>query len=346
MQKNYVFLAAAIALTVTSCTKEYVATNATGGTVSDNTNSLTANSQSGKIAISKTSTNYGAWILSPYASTDPNSYNFVTDVASELSVSCLRDITPVPGNKKVKTLTSQYNVLLNFQSNKPKPMKFRTDSKTYQTDLQNTIAAMSGTPTIAVIENEESNKGYYNGSAIDYVNQLKTAISVFHSYGIPVANGGITSVGLEYLVYQDYMNRGMTDQANDYKKRMNVAVNNADTKDRANFISILISNYATMDLDYVNFHFRSTKPEDAQGLGETIDYLKRATGKRVITNEIGQYDQDPATLTATVQMCQNYGLPYTLWYSGQQNDRSYPLQYENKSLTSTGNSYKNYITGH
>ena len=41
-----------------------------------------------------------------------------------------------------------------------------------------------------------------------------------------------------------------------------------------------------MDLDYVNFHWYSQSAADAQGLGETIAYLQRATGKKVITNEI------------------------------------------------------------
>ena len=59
-------------------------------------------------------------------------------------------------------------------------------------------------PKIAVIENEESNKKYYNGTPADYINQLKAAISVMHSHGIPVTNGGITSTGLKYLVWQDY----------------------------------------------------------------------------------------------------------------------------------------------
>ena len=48
---------------------------------------------------------------------------------------------------------------------------------------------------------------------------------------------------------------------------MKVAVNNPDTQERGNFISVLIAAYANMNLDYVNFHWRSQTPGDAQGPG-------------------------------------------------------------------------------
>lgn len=344
MKKITLFAVAFIAITTTSCRKELVtndlqssqtssAENAAGNTLTTSVN---------KLPLSKTSTNYGAWIIASLTETD--TYGFVTNVAGDLGLSCIRDITPVPGSKKVKNMLSEYNVLLNFSSVNPKPMKFRTDLTAYKNDLETTLSALNGMPVVAVIENEESNKGYYSGSPYDYINQLKTAITVMHNHGIKVANGGITSTGLKYLVYQDYMSRGMTAQANDYKKRMKIAVNNPDTQERSNFISVLIAAYANMNLDYVNFHWRSQTPGDAQGLGETIDYLKKATGKTVLSNEIGQYDKDPATLTASVQMCTNYNFPYIIWYSGQEDDRSYPLQYANKVLTKTGTAYQAYIS--
>ncbi len=340
MKRVSFFVVAVIALTISSCSKEIATTDQQALSQSAGSMTSTTSTPVTKLSLSKTSMNYGAWILSPYADTDTANYSFVTNVASELSLSCVRDITPVPGIKKVKTLTSQYNVLLNFLTTTPKPMLFRTDTAAYKNDLENVLANLSGTPAIAIIENEESNKGYYSGTPQDYINQLKAAVTVMHAHGIPVTNGGITSVGLKYLTYQDYLNRGMTAQAQDYAKRMHIALNNADTKDRANFISVLLAAYATMNLDYVNFHWRSQTPTDAQGLGETIDYLKRATGKTVITTEIGQYDQDPATLTSTVQMCKTYNFPYIIWYSGVQDGKSYPLQFNDQSLTSTGVSYK------
>ena len=344
MKRNCLFLMAIIAITVSSCSKEELASNDL--MTSSQTNAATAETTTGtvsKLLLLPSGTNYGALIDASDAS---DSYTFTTNVAATLGLSCLRDVAPVGAAKKVKTLSSQYNILLNFTSTGVMPMKFRTDVTTYQADLRTTINSLSSMPKIAVIENEESNKNYYSASAADYITELKAAITVMHSYGIPVANGGITSTGLNYLVWQDYMNRGMTTQANDFKKRMKVGINSTTTKDRAAFIQVLITNFVTMDIDYVNFHWYSNSAADAQGLGEAIDYLKRATGKTVITNEIGQYDQDPVTLTSTVQMCKNYAFPFVIWYSGDEGGRSYPLQYTNELLTTSGVAYQGFIATH
>ena len=98
-----------------------------------------------------------------------------------------------------------------------------------------------------------------------------------------------------------------------------------------------------MDLDFVNFHWRSQSAADSQGLGEVIAYLKRATGKPVITNEMGQFDQDPATLTSILQTCQQNNCPFVIWYSDCEGSTTYPLNYSDATLTNTGYAYKNYI---
>lgn len=342
VKKCLLFIVAGFAITQSSCRKELATIDLS--TIPANSTAEVTNTEfislATKISLSKTNTNYGALISTP-ADADP--YSFVTGVAGQLGLSCIRDKAPVPGNKKVKTLSSSYNILLNFSSIAAMPMKFRTDITAYKKDLESTISYLNTMPAVAIIENEESNKLYFSGTASDYIFQLKAAITVMHAHGIPVTNGGITSAGLKYLVYQDYLNRGMTTQANDYKKRMKIAVNSPDTQERAGFIKILLDNYAAMNLDYVNFHWRSSFPEDAQGLGETINYLKRVTRKIVITTEIGQYDTSPQTLTSTNQMCENYKLPFVIWYSSNDDLRSFPLQYISQLLTNTGIAYQGFI---
>ncbi len=334
--QSCVVMMAFVVLLATGCRKEKAAIQH----LSPQSNINTEKFDPSLKGTAKTVARYGALIGAP-ANVDP--YQFTIDVAGAIGLSCIRDKAPVPGTKKVKMLTSGYKVLLNFTTCTTMPMRFRTDLSTYQNDLRNTLSVFTTLPTVAVIENEESNSQFYNGTPLEYVNQLQAAISVMHANHIPVANGGITSVGLEYLVYQDYLSRGMTNQAEDFRQRMNVAINSSFTIDRANFISILLANYAIMDLDYVNFHWRSTSSSDSEGLGETIAYLKRVTGKPVITNEIGQYDQDPATLNASVGMCKSYQLPYVLWYSKTNDSRSFPLQYDTEALTVSGEAYKSFL---
>ena len=332
--KNILFFSVAILVFVSiGCQKESL-------TKTQNNTSTAKRGTGFRSSLSKPNTSFGALIAAPDEAEDP--YQFITDVAGEIGLECIRDKAPVPGSKKVKILTSGYNVVLNFTSIGTMPMLFRGDTTEYKTDLQNIVSSFTTLPVVAVIENEESNSSYYSGSATDYINQLKAAITVMHSYGIPVANGGITSVGLSYLVYQDLLNRGLTAEADDYKNHLNIALNSSFTLDRASYVSTLLSSYTSMNLDYVNFHWRTQSPADSTYLGETIDYLKRTTNKQVISNELGQYDQDPETLTATVQMCQNYKMPYVLWYSGI-DGRSYPLQNFDESLTPSGIAYKNFI---
>ena len=343
MKRDLFIITAFIAIILSGCTKVFDSDDLDNPDAATEVNAFTGNSSFTtvpKIALLKSGTNYSALIGAPDTSTDP--YDFIINVAGQLGLSCLRDKAPVPGTKKVQTLSSVYNVLLNFTSTAAMPMSFRTDTVAYKNDLVNTISAFSTLPAVAVIENEESNTSYYNGLATDYINQLQAAITVMHSYGIPVADGGITSTGLAYLVYEDMLARGLTTQASAYKTYMNIALGSSFTLDRAAFVSTLLSSFTVLKLDYVNFHWRVKAPGDSTYLGETISYLKKITRKKVITNELGQYDQDPATVTAALQSCKNYKLSFVSWYSVP-NTISYPLQYDNEILTTSGVAYKNFI---
>lgn len=293
-------------------------------------------------AVSTTNPNYGS-LIDAMGSSDP--YSFRMSVAGKLKISCLRDGVPIPTTRKVQSLGSAYNIVLNFNNaNTVQPAPFETDIPTYKNDLKSALNTMTVMPVLAVVENEESNTKFYSGTATQYITQLKAAIPILHSYGIAVANGGLTSTGLKYCVYQDYMARGMTTEAKDYQSRTKIAVNNATSKDRGACVSTLLQNYAKMDLDYINFHWRAEKPEDIQAIVETIDYIKRVTGKPVITNEIGQYDTSSATVTALMDMAKSQNLKYFLWYSGDDGGRSTPLHNADGTLTPTGNTYSNYLS--
>ncbi len=208
MKRNVVMLMVFAALASASCRKESSITDLSesvqSNLLSDNASAIQIDGSKKKLW--KSLTNFGAFITQPG---DDDPYNFITDVATELGVSCLRDRTPVPGNKKVKLLTSDFNVLLNFSSTGEMPMSFRTDLNNYREDLENSLSALNETPLLAVIENEESNTKYFDGTPEQYISLLQVGIEVMHSHNIPVANGGITSVGLKYLVYQDYLSRGL-----------------------------------------------------------------------------------------------------------------------------------------
>jgi hypothetical protein len=342
MKKYYSLAVACITLFLCSCQKEDL-----NGTITNSTHSADASFKAEAATLTlvpKQSVNYGALIGAPSAT---GSTSFQLNVADQLGVACLRERTSVPSTKPDPMVNTKYQVLLNFSSgtySSGTPIPFVTNLVQYQKDLMSTIAVYTVKPVVAVIENEESNRYYYSGTAQQYVNQLSTAIAVMHANGVKVANGGITSQGLNYLVYMDFINQGKTDSALRFKTLAKVAPKNADTRERGAFIDTLLANYTRMDLDYINFHWKSTSP-DMETLTQVIAYLKKRTGKPVISNEFGQFDTDTKTIEAMLQKATDEDFPYVVWYSPDENagKKDTPLHHSNQSLTATGVAYKNYL---
>jgi len=337
MRNNLALLVACIVMFFCSCNKENV-----NNIIPNNTSSNNLYGAEALTLKPSNMVNYGALIGTP---TTIGSMNFQVNVANQVGISCIRSRVNVPSTGKVSILDQGYKILLNFNSDyEGTPLPFVSDITKYQLDLKNIVAGFTNKPVVAVIENEESNLLFYSGTAQDYIRQLSAAVTVMHSYGIKVANGGITSTGLNYLVYQDFMSQGKVDSAKDFQTRVHLNLKSLQAQDRGAFIDALLQAYTQMDLDYVNFHWKGTSP-DTQALNEVINYLKKRTGKAIISNELGQFDTDPNTLLAHVQLCTDRGFPYIIWYSPDENagKREMPLQHSDQSLTTNGVAYKNYL---
>ncbi|TKK70153.1 hypothetical protein FC093_05205 [Ilyomonas limi] len=343
---NYYLLIVVMATTFfCSCQKEQVSDPSDLNSTSSSTASVDARRR--HRSSTNVITNYGAFICPP--DPGPSGLAFQKNVAGKLGVSCLRGYTPVPGTgNSPQILSSGYRVLLNFvaeNNSGSDPAPFVTNLTKYKADLNKIIDVCTVKPVVAVIENEESNRYFYSGTAQQYINQLNAAIEVMHARGIKVANGGITSQGLNYLVYQDFMDQGKEDSAKQFQLLVGgIAVKDAATQDRGAFIDILLTNYTKMDLDYVNFHWKGTSP-DTEGLREVINYLKKRSNKPIISNEFGQFDTDPNTLLAMSQLSDNQNLPYSIWYSPDENagKRDTPLQHNDATLTRTGVAYQDFL---
>ena len=353
LNRCYYLAVVCTVLLLSSCQKE---------SLSDDTmlNSTTASAASASAKVSASivdvgapnkNLNYGAYICPP--TYGQGWLGFQQTVANQLGISCLRGGTLVPGNGNEPTLlASGYDVLFNFNSNDDEednngntPTPFVSDFQQYKTDLSNILALCPTKPVVAVIENEESNRFYYSGYAWDYIRQLYAAINVMHDNNIKVANGGLTSGGLSYLVYYDFLNQGKADSAEMFRKLTHVTPNSPITEDRGIFVDSLIHAYNQMDVDYVNFHWKCASPDEVEAFKEVVTYLQRRCTKPVISNEIGQYDNDPNTLLLMMQVCTEKKLPYIVWYSPDQkhNKLATPLQYDDATLTNTGDAYQSYL---
>ena len=344
--KGSLLCATCMVLLFSSCQKGSLTEDTIVNSTSSSAASATANSTAGFLDGGKDNTiNYGAFISPPGAW---GGVPYQLSVAGKLGVSCLRAVTPVPDYDKPNALLGLgYDVLLNFDSNIDAygdNSSFNESLEQYAADLTNALLLCIAKPVVAVIENEESNPYFYAGSAADYIRQLKVAISVMHANGIKITNGGITNTGLNYLVYRDFQRQGKSDSAEQFRRLTNVQPNNYSTQYRGAFVDSLLDAYKVLDLDYVNFHWKATSP-DTESLREVINYQKKRSNKPIINNELGQYDKDPNTLLAHVQLCTDMGMPYIIWYSPDQNlgRKAMPLQYSDASLTPTGMAYQAYL---
>lgn len=233
-----------------------------------------------------------------------------------------------------------FKILLNVgylpQGGDPQP--FPTDMEKYKSTLNDILTEY--TPEILVVENEEYNKSYHTGSMEQYLIELQAAIDVAHSKNIKVTNGGLVSRILTLTVWKDYYDRGMKKEAADFAKRVvptdivgdlpNLARHKALIEGMKAF-DTLLNAYKTMDLDYVNFHwyepiqqrtFRNKEQKelienvDTKGLEEVVQFLRRRTGKEVLTNEIGQLNTSPTVVKDVLKKCLELRIPYIIWYSG------------------------------
>jgi hypothetical protein len=260
-----------------------------------------------------------------------------------------------------------YRILLNITATpQGRPRPFPSDMAKYRKDLNAVLSVYK--PEMVVIENEEYNVTYYNGSAQDYINQLKVGIEVAHQHGLKVANGGLTGRILSLLTYYDYRKRGMMKEADDFARRTqpddilrslpDLSSNRRFSKGMAAMDS-LITAYKDMNLDYVNFHWYEpikykepknngaddVKSIDTKALGEMIAFLKRRTGKSVMTNEIGQINQSTTILQSILEQCLTSGLSYVIWYSGdgESINEAEAIHNTDGTLRETGKTFAAYL---
>lgn len=184
-------------------------------------------------------------------------------------------------------------------------------------------------PAFLQIENEEVEPRFYAGTMNQYVAELNAAVAVGHARGIPVTNGGITTRPLALLTWQDFRDRGLHARADDFARRaFSRASDRPILQDllRRPFQGLrrqapqaawdkakqLIPAFRRSRMDYVNFHWYV---DDHRALREAVAYLRRATGKPVVTTEIGQHNMEPSVVTGHLRTTiLQLRLPLVIWF--------------------------------
>jgi hypothetical protein len=175
-------------------------------------------------------------------------------------------------------------------------------------------------------------------------------------------------------VYDYYLQNNKLDSAASFASRaiafgemraLNNRNVNPDLSKKIIFDSTLVAAYKNIPLDYVNIHFYepvlyadgtnnidssiiNAVNQPTQGvLQEIVNYLERATGKIVMSNETGQINNSPTFVTGMLQNALNAQLPCTLWYDANGgNNGAVGLTDSTGNLKPNGVAFKNFVKTH
>lgn len=242
------------------------------------------------------------------------------------------------------------------------PIPFPTDMTAYSKALNSILDKYK--PEVVVIENEEDNPNYHSGSAEDYINELKTGIEIVHAKGLKVANGGITYREACLIIYDDMVQHGDKQKANEFAQKVFTAAlsqrlknANPQVQRQLEFGRKIIAAYKTLNLDYVNFHWY--EPVKARGaMGENTNdtivdatifefaagYLTKLTGKQTMSNEFGVFNPSVSLIKGLLQAVRDAKLAYAIFYSADGGGgKAVALQNGFGELRQNGNAFKDFV---
>jgi hypothetical protein len=199
-------------------------------------------------------------------------------------------------------------------------------------------------PAVLVVENEENSALFYTGTPEEYARELKAACEVARAKGIPCTNGGLVSTLVALLVYHHYLESGQMLAAQDFAARVftreeQKLLNAPKAQEQIRKGKALLASYRAAGADYVNFHWYIA---DTKALEEAVAYLKAQTGLPVMTNEMGQHNDDPNQTTAVMSKVAELGLPIAVWFSVDA-AKARALVNPDGSLRPTGEAFKHFI---
>lgn len=207
-------------------------------------------------------------------------------------------------------------------------------------------------PQVLVVENEENSSIFYTGTPPEYAVELQAACDVAHRKSIPCTNGGLVSGEVALLVWENYFVQGKTQPACDFAQR-SFDANEAQRicafksldqipareKDLIAKGKALLDVYKTSSIDWMNFHWYIADP---RALEESAAFLKAATNKPLMSNEMGQQDESPTTVTGLLVKSLDLQLPIVLWFSID-SAQSKALNNPDATLRPTGDAFRSFM---
>lgn len=196
----------------------------------------------------------------------------------------------------------------------------------YAKTLRQIVAAWR--PAFLVVEEEEDNPSRFRDpdpAFSGYRGQLAQACAAAHAEGAACTNGGLSYEGATALTWIDFLERGEPEAACAFAGRVFpgegwCAYRDAAEAKRAmgariDGLKLLVALYRASPVDAVNFHWYG---RDARALHDATAYLSRATGKPLVSNEMGLRpgrSDDPAIIRPILRAAFAADLKMAIWYS-------------------------------
>lgn len=216
------------------------------------------------------------------------------------------------------------------------------DLTQYQTVLREILASFP--PEVLVVENEENSSWFYLGTPVQYGEQLRAACEVARQMEIRCTNGGLVSGSVAMLLYDHYLQSGEMERAEDFASRAFTAaerqmLDSPRAQEALQKTKGFLDALVQAQPDYLNFHWYIADP---LALEEVAAYLQERAGLPLLTNEIGQRDDDPQTTRALLAQADEIGLPYVIWFSIDSLEAR-ALMDPDGSLRASGEAYREYL---
>lgn len=203
-------------------------------------------------------------------------------------------------------------------------------------------------PELMAVEDEEDLPGNWSGTPEQYGVELKAASETAHARGVRCTNGGLSSDLVVTLTWDHYREQGLNDEADDFLDRaagpgtremMKTDQGRAHVDYSIRQGKRFLDQYRAAGIDYVNFHWFV---KDTRALAEVVAFLRDATGLHAVTNQMGQLDADPATVTDLLRASLELGLPFVIWYSVDSADTA-ALQNPDATLRDNGRAFQTFM---
>jgi len=184
-------------------------------------------------------------------------------------------------------------------------------------------------PAILTVENEENSELFYTGTPEEYGSQLQAACEVAHARGIQCTNGGLVSSLVALLTWEDILAQGDAAGACDFAWRAfagqgepvppEVLCRARSAADLPPLVQAKIAKghalldvYQTVEIDALNFHWYVA---DAEAMRQAVEFLRDGSDLPILSNEVGQHDEDPATPPAVLSEALGVDLSCAVWFS-------------------------------